>query len=61
MNMRQLADRLGGQSIPNCKKNEQDELSGALTIKTLEKVTDQLDCVFVYGFGSGPILENTAR
>jgi len=60
MNMRQLADRLGvGQS--RIVKIEQDELSGALTIKTLEKVADKLDCVFVYGFAPRTTLENTVR
>jgi predicted DNA-binding mobile mystery protein A len=60
MNMRQLADRLGvGQ--PRIVKIEQDELSGALTIKTLEKIADKLDCVFVYGFAPRTTLENTAK
>ncbi len=60
MNMRQLADRLGvGQ--PRIVKIEQDELSGALTIKTLEKIADKLDCVFVYGFAPRTNLENTVR
>ncbi len=60
MNMRQLAGRLGvGQS--RIVKIEQDELSGALTIKTLEKVADKLDCVFVYGFAPRTTLENTVR
>jgi predicted DNA-binding mobile mystery protein A len=60
MNMRQLADRLG-VSQSRVSKIEQDELSGALTIKTLEKVADQLDCVFVYGFAPRTSLENTVR
>ena len=60
MSMRQLADRLGvGQS--RIVKIEQDELSGALTIKTLERVADQLDCVFVYGFVPRTTLEDTVR
>jgi predicted DNA-binding mobile mystery protein A len=60
MNMRQLADRLGvGQS--RIVKIEQDELSGALTIKTLEKIADKLDCVFVYGFAPRTTLENTVQ
>lgn len=60
MNMRQLADRLG-VSQSRIVKIEQDELSGALTIKTLEKVADELDCVFVYGFTPRTTLENTVR
>jgi predicted DNA-binding mobile mystery protein A len=60
MNMRQLADRLGvGQS--RIVKIEQDELSGALTIKTLEKIADKLDCVFIYGFAPRTTLENTVQ
>jgi len=60
MNMRQLADRLG-VSQSRIVKIEQDELSGALTIKTLEKIADQLGCVFVYGFAPRATLENTVR
>ena len=60
MNMRQLADRLG-VSQSRISKIEQDELSGALTIKTLEKIADQLDCVFVYGFAPRTSLEKTVR
>lgn len=60
MNMRQLADRLG-VSQSRIVKIEQDELSGALTIKTLEKIADKLDCVFVYGFAPRSTLENTVR
>lgn len=60
MSMRQLADRLG-VSQSRIVKIEQDELSGALTIKTLEKIADKLDCVFVYGFAPRSTLENTVR
>ncbi|MBU1193416.1 MAG: mobile mystery protein A [Proteobacteria bacterium] len=60
MNMRQLSHRLG-VSQSRISKIEEDELSGSLTVKTLEKVADQLDCVFVYGFAPRTTLENTAR
>jgi predicted DNA-binding mobile mystery protein A len=60
MNMRQLAGRLG-VSQSRIVKIEQDELSGALTIKSLEKIADKLDCVFVYGFAPRATLENTVR
>lgn len=60
MNMRQLAYRLGS-SQSRIVKIEQDELSGALTIKTMEKIANQLDCVFVYGFAPRSSLENTVR
>ena len=60
MNMRQLANRLGvAQS--RIAKIEQDELSGALTVKTLERVADQMDGTFVYGFVPRTSLENTVR
>ena len=60
MNMRQLAERLG-VSQSRIVRIEQDELTGALTIKTLEKIADKLDCVFVYGFCPRTTLENTVR
>jgi len=49
MSGRQLANRLSvtKQSI---SRIEQDEISGAITLKTLRKVAAGLDCVFVYGF-----------
>ncbi len=60
MSMRQLADRMGvGQS--RIARIEQDELSGALTIKTLERIADNLDCIFVYGFAPRTTLEDTVR
>lgn len=60
MNMRQLADRLE-VSQSRIVRIEQDEISGALTIKTLEKIADNLDCVFVYGFVPRTTLENTVK
>jgi predicted DNA-binding mobile mystery protein A len=56
MNMRQLAQRMG-VSQSRIAKIEEDELSGALTIKTLERVAEQIDCKFVYGFAPKSKLE----
>ncbi len=60
MNMRQFANRMGVHTsrIP---KIEQDELSGSLTVKTLQRAADSLDCVFVYGFMPRSNLEKTVK
>lgn len=60
MSGRQLANRVGvtKQSI---SRIEQDEITGAITIKTLRKVAEGMDCIFVYGFVPRTSLENTVR
>ncbi len=60
MSGRQLANRIGvtKQSI---SRMEQDEVTGSITIKTMRKVAEGLDCVFVYGFVPRTSLENTVR
>ncbi len=60
MNMQQLADRIGVHKsrIPRI---EQDEVAGNLTIKTLQKAAEGLDCVFLYGFVPRESLENTVH
>ncbi len=60
MNMQQLADRIGVHKsrIPRI---EQDEVAGNLTIKTLQKAAEGLDCVFVYGFVPRESLEDTVH
>jgi predicted DNA-binding mobile mystery protein A len=40
---------------------EQDELVGSVTVKTLQRVAQSLDCVFVYGFVPRSSLESTIR
>lgn len=47
MSARQLADRLGvaQQSVTRIEKGE---LTGSLTLKTMRRIADGLDCVFVY-------------
>lgn len=58
MTARQLAERLGvaQQSVARIEK---DETSGSVTIKTMRRVAEQLDCQFVYGFIPHSTLKNT--
>ncbi len=60
MNMRQFADRLG-VSKSRIPRIEQDELAGSLTLKTMNRVADELDCVFVYGFVPRTSLSDTVE
>lgn len=56
----QLAQRLK-VSQPRIPKLEQDELSGAVTLKTMRQVAEALDCVFVYALVPRTSLEDTVR
>ena len=58
MTAKQLASRLGiaQQAVARIEK---DELSGSVTIKTMRRVAESLDCVFVYGFVPRKSLEET--
>ncbi len=60
MNMRQFASRLGVHSsrIPRIEK---DEIAEKLTLKTMHRAANELDCVFVYGFVPRSSLENTVN
>lgn len=60
MSGRQLAGRLQ-VSQPRVFKLEQDEPSGALTLKTMRQVAEALDCVFVYALVPRSSLEETVR
>jgi len=60
INARQLADRLG-VSKSRITRIEQDELNGSLTIKTMRRLADTLDCVFVYGFVPRTTLDETIK
>ena len=60
MTGKQLAQRLN-VSQPRIPKLEQDELSGALTLKTMRQVAEGLDCVFVYALVPRTSLEDTVR
>ena len=56
----QLAQRLK-VSQPRIPKLEQDELSGAVTLKTMRQAAEALDCVFVYAIVPRTSLEDTVR
>ena len=60
MSGKQLAGRLR-VSQPRVFKLEQDEPSGALTLKTMRQVAEALDCVFVYALVPRSSLEETVR
>jgi predicted DNA-binding mobile mystery protein A len=60
MTAKQLAGRLG-VSQQAVARIEKDELAGAVTIKTMRRVAESLDCVFVCGFVPRSNLESTIR
>lgn len=60
MNGRQFAKILG-VNPSRVTEMEQGEVSGALTLKTLHKAADALDCVFVYGIVPRDSLENIVK
>lgn len=60
MNGRQLADRLGDHRS-RTMQIEQQEVNGSLTLKTVRRVADALDCVFVYCLVPRTDLEETVR
>lgn len=57
---RQLGDRLGVNKS-RITRIEQDEVGGSVTLKTMRRMADALDCVFVYGFVPRKSLEATLR
>jgi predicted DNA-binding mobile mystery protein A len=60
MSGKQLAQRLK-VSQPRIPRLEQDELTGSVTIKTMQQVAEALDCTFVYALVPRTSLENTLR
>ncbi|MBW1806555.1 MAG: mobile mystery protein A [Deltaproteobacteria bacterium] len=58
MTARQLANRLGvaQQAVSRVEKEER---AGSVTTKTMRRIADNLDCVFVYGFVPRTSLEAT--
>ena len=58
MTGKQLANRLGvaQQAVARIEK---EELAGSVTIKTMRRIAECLDCVFVYGFVPRKSLEET--
>ena len=61
MNGEQLAKRLGVSTKQRISRIECDEVEGNVTIKTMRRVAEALDCVFVYGFVPQTNLEQTVR
>ncbi len=60
MSGRQLADRLG-LSKQSVARMEKDEMTGALSLKTLSRVAEGLDCVLVYGLVPRESLEKMVQ
>ncbi|MBN2561709.1 MAG: mobile mystery protein A [Phycisphaerae bacterium] len=60
MNGRQFADRLG-EHRSGTKQIEQREVTGALTLKTMRRAAEALDCIFVYGFVPRTSLDEAVR
>lgn len=56
----QLAKRIGANK-QRVARIESDESQGSVTIKTMRRVAEGLDCVFVYGFVPRTSLEETVR
>ena len=58
MSARQLADRMSitQQAV---SRIESEENSGSITIKTMQRIAENLDCIFVYGFVPRTSLEDT--
>ena len=58
MTARQLSERLGvtQQSVARI---ENEEMAGSVKIKTMRRIANSLDCVFVYGFVPRTSLEET--
>jgi predicted DNA-binding mobile mystery protein A len=60
MSGKQLGERLE-VSQPRVVQMEKDELSGALTLKTMRQAAEAMDCQFVYAIIPRTSLEGTVR
>ena len=60
MSGKQLGERLK-VSQPRVVQMEKDELSGALTLKTMRQAAEAMDCQFVYAIIPRTSLEGTVR
>ncbi len=60
MSGKQLANRLK-VSQPRIPRLEQDEVAGAVTLKTMRQAAEALDCIFVYAVVPRSSLEETVR
>jgi predicted DNA-binding mobile mystery protein A len=60
MTAKQLASKMGisQQAVARIEKDESD---GAVTIKTMQRIAEALDCNFVYGFAPRVSLNTTIR
>ncbi|MEA3490262.1 MAG: mobile mystery protein A [Candidatus Omnitrophota bacterium] len=61
MNCRQFAHRLKIRSRGRVIDLEHNEISGAVTIKTMKHAAQALDCIFVYGLIPRTRLKDTIR
>jgi len=57
---RQLGDKLGVHKS-RISRIEQDEVRGSVTLKTMQRVADAVDCIFVYGLVPRRTLKDTLR
>lgn len=60
MSGKQLGERIG-VSQPRVVQMEKDELSGALTLKTMRQAAEAMDCMLVYALVPRTSLEETIR
>ena len=60
MSGKQLGERMG-VSQPRIVQLEKDEISGALTLKTMRQAAEAMDCIFVYAVVPRASLEETVR
>jgi predicted DNA-binding mobile mystery protein A len=60
MSGKQLASRLQ-VSQPRIPRLEQDELTGAVSLKTMRQAAEAMDCIFVYAIVPRTSLEETVR
>lgn len=60
MNGRQFAKRMG-VSPARVSKLESDEVAGAVTLKTMRKAAEALDCTLVYGLVPRTSLDDTVK
>jgi predicted DNA-binding mobile mystery protein A len=60
MSGKQLGERMG-VSQPRVVQIEKDELSGAVTLKTMRQAAEAMDCLFVYAVVPRSSLDETIR
>lgn len=60
MSGKQLGERMG-VSQPRVVQMEKDEISGAVTMKTMRQAAEAMDCVFVYAVVPRASLKETIR